>query len=61
MEQPFGYSISKTAQLLGVCRNTVYRASERGELDIVKIANRSIVTAASLQRRLGSAVFGEAA
>ena len=51
-EEPFGYSVSETARRLGVCRNTIYRAAAKGEIDLVKFQNRSIITARSLHAKL---------
>ncbi|MEM6272800.1 MAG: helix-turn-helix domain-containing protein [Bacteroidota bacterium] len=43
-------SIAETVKLLGISRRTVYRLIRRGELPIVKLAGRTIVRRADLDR-----------
>jgi hypothetical protein len=48
-----GYSITETQRRPGnVSRNTIYRAVNRSELELVKIGTRSIITARSLDALL---------
>jgi excisionase family DNA binding protein len=56
-----GYSIEVARDRLGgVSRNTIYRAVNRKELELVKIGNRSLITARSIQRLLNGAAVEEA-
>ncbi len=47
------YSIAEAAELLGVGRSTAYDLVSRGELPIVRIGGRSIVTRPTLASLLG--------
>lgn len=49
MEQEL-YKVSTAMQKLEVCRATIYRLIERGELDKVKIGTTTRITAASIER-----------
>lgn len=45
-----GYSIKDAGSLLGgLCRASVYNAVNRGDLELVKVGGRSIITARSIQ------------
>ncbi|GAY19727.1 helix-turn-helix domain-containing protein [Sphingobium fuliginis] len=45
-----GYSIKDAGALLGgICRASVYNAVNRGDLELVKVGGRSIITAKSIQ------------
>lgn len=45
-----GYSIKDAGALLGgLCRASVYNAVNRGDLELVKVGGRSIITAKSIQ------------
>jgi transposase len=50
---PLGYDITEAQRRLGnVSRNTIYRAVNRSELELVKIGTRSIITARSVDALL---------
>jgi excisionase family DNA binding protein len=42
------YQLEEAAELLGVGRSTIYELVKRGELDLVKIGRRSLVSAEQL-------------
>lgn len=44
------YKVSTAMQMLDVCRATIYRLRDRGELELVKIGTASRITGASLER-----------
>jgi excisionase family DNA binding protein len=47
-------SIDEAAELLGVCRSTLYRAAKDGEIPVIKIGRRYLVPTARLVQLLGS-------
>ena len=47
-------SIDEVADLLGVCRSTLYRAAKDGEIPVIKIGRRYLVPTAHLAQLLGS-------
>jgi excisionase family DNA binding protein len=47
-------SIDEAAELLGVCRSTMYRAAKDGEIPVIKIGRRYLVPTARLVQLLGS-------
>jgi excisionase family DNA binding protein len=47
--EPVTRSIKDTAQLLGLGRSTIYRLIGEGQLETVKIGNRTLVKAASIR------------
>lgn len=52
-DESLGYSITEAQRRLGdVSRNTIYRAVNRQELELVKIGTRSIITARSVNALL---------
>ncbi len=57
-DEPLGYSISEAQRRLGnVSRNTIYRAVNREELELVKIGTRSIITARSVNALLNGSTY----
>ena len=53
MDEPLGYSVTETQRRLGnISRNSVYRAVNRQDLELVKIGTRSIITARSVNALL---------
>ncbi len=46
-------SVDETADLLGVCRSTLYRAVKDGEIPVIKIGRRYLVPTAQLVQLLG--------
>jgi excisionase family DNA binding protein len=50
--QRAAYSISETAELLGLCEASVYRALKRGDLASVLIGGRRVIPKTSLDRLL---------
>lgn len=52
-DEAHGFSITEARRRLGnVSRNTIYRAVNRKELELVKIGSRSLITARSLNALL---------
>jgi excisionase family DNA binding protein len=49
-KQPLAVRINDAADMLGLSRPTVYRMAREGHIKIVKIAGRSLVPFADLQR-----------
>ncbi|KKW92674.1 helix-turn-helix domain-containing protein [Sphingobium chungbukense] len=50
---PFCYSLKETGQLLGgLCRASIYNAVKRGDLELIKIGGRSVITAHSIHALL---------
>ncbi len=47
------YTLSETAELLGIGRSTAYELAQRGELEVVRIGGRRLVSAAVLEHLLG--------
>jgi hypothetical protein len=52
---PLVESIEGTSELLQISRASVYRAAERGDLKLVKIGGRSMITRESIERLVGAA------
>lgn len=52
LEQPT-ITVDEAAKVLGVSRLSAYAAVKRGELDVIRIGKRMVVTTAPLRRRLG--------
>ena len=46
-------SIDEVAELLGVCRSTMYRAVKDGEIPVIKIGRRYLVPTAHVAHLLG--------
>jgi hypothetical protein len=46
------YSISETAQKLGVCEASIWRALKRGQLKAIKFGGRTLITALSVEKVL---------
>ena len=46
-------SVSEVADLLGVCRSTMYRAVKDGEIPVIKIGRRYLVPTAHVVHLLG--------
>ena len=46
-------SVSEVAELLGVCRSTMYQAVRRGEIPVIKIGKRYLVPTAHVAHLLG--------
>lgn len=54
MEQTL-YKVSSAMKKLDVCRATIYRMANRGELELIKISERATrVTAASIERAIAA-------
>lgn len=49
MEQVL-FKISSAMRHLDVCRATIYRLIQRGELEVVKVGSATRITAASINR-----------
>jgi excisionase family DNA binding protein len=45
-------SVNEVAKLLGLNRNSVYEAAKRGELPIIRLGRRVLISRAGLQRML---------
>ena len=54
MEQSL-YKIKSAMEKLSVCRATIYRLIDRGDLELVKIGTASRITATSLERVISGA------
>ena len=62
MEYQHGYSIEGTRQQLGHCsRAHIYRLVNRGQLELVKVGGRSIITGRSIRALLEASPAKEAA
>lgn len=48
-----GFSPGEVAELLGVCRSTIYREMWRGKLAAAKVGSRTVITEADLRRYIG--------
>ena len=46
------FTISEAAEMLGIAKNTVYRAVRRGEIPIVRIGGRLLVAKTAMIRLL---------
>ena len=46
-------SVSEVADLLGVCRSTMYQAVKDGEIPVIKIGRRYLVPTAHVAHLLG--------
>jgi excisionase family DNA binding protein len=46
------FTISETAEMLGIAKNTVYRAVRRGEIPIIRVGGRLLVARAAMIRLL---------
>ena len=46
-------SVGEVAELLGVCRSTMYRAVKDGEIPVIKIGRRYLVPTARVAHLLG--------
>jgi excisionase family DNA binding protein len=44
------YKVSSAMKRLDVCRATIYRLVQRGELEVVKVGSATRITAASINR-----------
>ncbi|MBB4017056.1 excisionase family DNA binding protein [Chelatococcus caeni] len=51
--RPRALTIDDACRELSVSRNSIYRAVERGQLTMIKVCGRSLITAASIDRLLG--------
>ena len=52
MTDPKVYSVEEVAKILGVSRNGMYRAIERGEIPSVRVGRRIVVPMAAVERLL---------
>jgi excisionase family DNA binding protein len=50
--QRAAYSVDETAELLGCCSASIYRALRRGDLESVMLGGRRLIPARSLERLL---------
>jgi excisionase family DNA binding protein len=48
------YSVQETAEQLGVCPASVYRALKRGELEAVTLGGRRLIPARSIDKLLSA-------
>lgn len=48
------YSITETAQMLGLCEASIYRALKRGEIASVTLGGRRLIPARSIEKLLAS-------
>jgi len=55
LSQSAAVSVPEAARVLGVCEKTAYRAAARGDLPVVRIGKRILVS----RRRLAALVDGE--
>lgn len=46
------YSVSETAQMLGLCEASIYRAMRRGDIASVMVGGRRIIPATTIDRLL---------
>lgn len=44
------YSINRTAKVLGVGRSTIYKLIKTGQIDVLKIGSRTLITTESITR-----------
>jgi excisionase family DNA binding protein len=49
------YTIEEAGKLLGISRNSAYTAATKGDLPIIKIGGRKLVSKAALDRILAGA------
>lgn len=47
------YTITEAAELLGIGRSTAYELAQRGELEVVRIGGRRLMSPPVLERLLG--------
>lgn len=53
MDEPVGYSIPDAGKNLGnLSRASIYRAVERGDLELIRIGGRSMITRRSIEALL---------
>jgi hypothetical protein len=52
---PLGYSIADATRVSSISRASLYRLAARGDIEMVRVGRRTIVTAASLTRLLHAA------
>jgi len=50
--QRSAFSVQETAEQLGVCQASIYRALARGELEAVTLGGRRLIPASSIERLL---------
>lgn len=46
------YSITETAQMLGLCEASIYRAMRRGDIESVMLGGRRLIPATTINRLL---------
>ena len=46
------YSVAETAQMLGLCEASIYRAMRRGDIASVLVGGRRLIPAATIDRLL---------
>lgn len=51
--QPLLYGVEQSTRLIGVSRDMIYRLIRSGELQMVKIGRRTLITAASIHALAG--------
>lgn len=52
------YRVSNAMKLLDVCRATIYRMVNRGELEVVKVGRATRITSSSLDRIINAGKSG---
>jgi len=52
--RPVTLSVSSAVQCIGIGRTKLYQLINDGELDVVKIGRRTLITTASIERMLGT-------
>jgi len=55
MEEKLTYTVKETARLLGIGRNTMWKAVWRGQLPTIRIGKRRLVPKVALEKMLGEA------
>jgi excisionase family DNA binding protein len=54
-DAPLAYTINGAAKALSCSRSHIYRSAMRGELDLRKVGQKSVITASSIKRLIGEA------
>ena len=48
------YSVAETAEMLGLCEASIYRAMRRNEIESVTLGGRRLITARSIDKLLSA-------
>lgn len=47
-------SVGEAAKKLGIARNSLYEAIKRGEIQVLKVGKRLLISKVALQKKLGA-------